>query len=93
MRFALGTLAIGTALTIIPAVGAKRANDPLDAGFNSFGAILAGTLTATLVPLELLHGNQYTRRRERRALADWQAHQLPAALRQSLKPKYFTAPK
>lgn len=58
MRFALGTLVVGTALTIMPAVSAKHASDPLDAGFSAFGAILAGTLTATLVPLALLHHNQ-----------------------------------
>lgn len=93
MRFALGTLVVGTALTIMPAVSAKRANDPLDAGFSAFGSVVAGTLTATLVPLELLHHNQYTRRRERQAVAQWQAHQLPAELRQRLKPNYFIAPR
>jgi len=90
---ALGTLLVGTTLTSIPAVSVKRSNDPLDAGFNIMGAVLAGTLTATLVPLELLHHNPYTLRYEQQAIALWRAHQLPAELRQRLKPKYFVARK
>lgn len=83
-RVLAGTVLVGTGLTVASAVSVKRANDPLAAGFAGLGAILAGTVTAVLVPVESVALVRVSRRHERQAIGQWQAHHLPAQVRNAL---------
>lgn len=42
-----------------------------------------------LLVLDYLLYARYSRKKEARAVADWQAHRLPTHLRRQLKPRYF----
>lgn len=86
------TLAVGGGLTTLGATYNPPTNDPVGTGFNAAFTILAGTITTALVASELVHYGRYTHRREERALAQWQAHQLPPRLRRRLTARYFVAP-
>lgn len=83
------TLGIGAALTVVGAFDNPPGNDPLEVGLARLFAVVAGVGTTTIVASELIRYGRYSRLNEQRALAQFQAHQLPASLQDQLKPKYF----
>ena len=88
----LRTITVGGPLLVSGVViGVLPANDtPVTSSYNQLGAGALGVATAPSAPGELLYfGHHYSRRHERRALANWQAHHLAPELRLQLAPTYF----
>lgn len=91
----LRTITVGGTLLVSGVViGVLLANDtPATNSYNQLGAGALGVVTVPIVLGELLYfGHHYSRRHERRALADWQAHRLAPELRRQLAPTYFALP-
>jgi len=88
-RVVLGTLAVAVAGFGLVSATAGGRN-----GFVVLGDLAALTLLGVPgVGIELLYYGQYSRRNERFAIEDFQAHKLPRRVRQRLEPEYFQAPK
>ena len=88
-RVVLGTLAVAAAGFGLVSATAEGRN-----GFAVLGDLAAFTLIGVPgVGIELLYYGQYSRRNERLAIEDFNAHKLPRRVQQRLEPEYFQVPK
>ncbi|MFD1874081.1 hypothetical protein [Hymenobacter bucti] len=56
---------------------------------DTLAPLVTGALGVTVLGAEALYYTRYSKRQERHAIEDFQAHQLRRSVREQLKPKYF----